>query len=74
MAWLPPKVLPPVVHPTNVNQVDIYEPYFVPHVHPTHTQYNYHKIYNHENFCPHTESVCCDEHHQVINHCRPPFC
>lgn len=73
MPWLPPKVMPPVVHPTRVFNEHIFEPIIVPHVHPTHMQYNHHKIYRHEHYCPHTESTCCDVKEEHIDCCCEPM-
>jgi spore coat protein D len=74
--WLPPRVLPPVVGPTNINQVDIYHPHIVPHIHPSHTQYNHHNIYNHQHYTTHTTSECCDVYHQhfFCGPIPPPHC
>jgi spore coat protein D len=67
--WLPPKQLAPVVHPTKVNCVDVYQAYVVPHIHPVKTVYQQHNIYQHKHYCPHSEEHTCDTAHQHMDCC-----
>ncbi len=71
MAWFPRREQPrprpmtarPIVCPTKTIEEDIYEPVIVPVIHPTHTRYNHHKIYEYQHHCPHTVS-----HHTNVSH------
>lgn len=63
----PATTLPPIVRPTRRIVRDVYEPYVVPVIHPTHTQYNHHKVIQYQHYCPHTVSHCCDVSHQHVN-------
>lgn len=67
---LPPRELPPVVYPTVTTVEDIYQPYIVPHIHPSHTQYRYHEVYEHRHYCPHTVSETCDVCHYNVDFCQ----
>ncbi|MFA8438043.1 CotD family spore coat protein [Pueribacillus sp. YX66] len=77
MSWFPrqprPTTLRPIVCPTRTIVKNVYHPYVVPVIHPTHTKYNHHKIYQYQHHCPHTVS-----HHQSVSHqhvnCNCPRC
>lgn len=74
MSWLPPKHLPPIVCPTKTNVKNIYEPYIVPVIHPSHTKYQYHKIYEYQHHFPHSVSQSTDvTSHNVNCGNRRPF-
>lgn len=63
-----PVTLRPIVRPTRVFERNIYEPYIVPVIHPSHTRINRHKIFEYRHFCPHTVS-----HHTTVS-CRNVNC
>ncbi|WP_458412869.1 CotD family spore coat protein [Schinkia sp. CFF1] len=69
----PPVVLSPIVSPTKQFNVHDTEVYQVPHIHPSHTTFHHHKMFEHVHTCPHTVSHVCDVCHQHINCCPEPM-
>lgn len=71
--WMPPCTMPAMTDRPRMNVVDIYEPYIVPHIHPTHTQYRHHKVIQHRHYYPSSVSQTCDVCEQHVNcGCPPP--
>ncbi|HHY73536.1 MAG TPA: spore coat protein CotH [Bacillus bacterium] len=69
----PPVVLPPIVSPTKQFNVHDTEVFQVPHIHPSHTTFHHHKLFEHVHTCPHTCSHVCDVCHQHVNCCPDPM-
>lgn len=77
MSWFPrqprPTTLRPIVQPTRTVVRNVYEPYIVPVIHPTHTKVNCHKIYQYQHHCPQTVSYHTTVSQQHVN-CNCPKC
>lgn len=77
MTWFPrqprPATLRPIVRPTRTVVRDVYEPYIVPVIHPTHTRVNHHKVIQYQHHCPQTVSHHTCVSHQHVN-CSCPGC
>ena len=68
-----PKILSPIVHPTKCCDVHSTEVFQVPHIHPTHTTFHHHKLFNHVHTCPHTVSHVSDVAQQHFDCCPGPM-
>lgn len=68
-----PKVLCPIIHPTKCCDVHNLEVFQVPHIHPTHTTFHNHKLFEHVHTCPHTVSQVCDVAQQHFDCCSGPM-
>lgn len=70
MHFMRPKMLSPIVSPTKCCDVHDTEVFQVPHIHPSHTTYHHHKIFEHLHTYPHTVSHVTDVAHQHFD-CGP---
>jgi len=68
-----PTVLSPIVHPTKYCDVHDTEVFQVPHIHPSHTTFHHHKLFEHIHTCPQTVSHVCDVAQQHFNCCPDPM-
>ncbi|MGG3843356.1 CotD family spore coat protein [Anoxybacillus kestanbolensis] len=61
-----PNMMPPIVHPTKCCTQHQVQTTIVPHIHPSHTTYVNHHLFQHQHYFPHTQSVVNNVSHQHV--------